>query len=144
MKGVAKREISNYNITVSLPTPPIAYALSGDELDTSSIQRNEITEKTEISLSENVSLFQSLRVLQEGETDDEDFYGGNGIRRQWSEALANHTCLKTTTAWIALMTFSGVLCLLTASLMVACTRLRQRKKQSSLYDSYIMHKGQID
>lgn len=144
LKGVAKREVSNYNITASFSTPAVETSLlSIDETDLSTHQ-NEVSEKSDISLSENVSLFQSLRVLQEGETDDDDLYGGNGIHRQWSEAPANHTCLKTATAWTALMTFSALLCLLTASLMVACTRLRQRKKQSTLYDSYIIHKGQID
>lgn len=100
----------------------------------------DTTEKPETSLSENVNLFQSLRVLQEGEADDEDLYAN--ARRM--EPTPNQTCLKTSTFSAMTATFSVMLCILSASLMIACSRLKQRKKQSSLYDSYVTHKGQID
>lgn len=100
----------------------------------------ETTDKPETPLSENVNLFQSLRVLQEGEPDDDGLYAH--ARRL--EPNPNQTCLKTSTFSAMTATFSVMLCILSASLMVACSRLKQRKKESSLYDTYVTHKGQID
>lgn len=100
----------------------------------------DTTEKTQTPLSENVNLFQSLRVLQEGETDDD---GLNAHARRL-EQHSNQTCLKTSTFSAMTATFSVMLCILSASLMVACSRLKQRKKTSSVYDTYVTHKGQID
>lgn len=40
---------------------------------------------------------------------------------------------------------SGVLLsILTISLFVTCSKLRDRKKESGIYDAYVNHKGQID
>lgn len=56
----------------------------------------------------------------------------------------NETCLKTT----VLSTMSActclLLCILTASLLITCSKLRHRKKDAGIYDAYINHKGQID
>ena len=124
MKSVTKRDVSQ-NIT----------------FDTTAVSEiAEITEKPDIPLSENVNLFQSLRVLQEGEADDDGLYAPT--RRL--ESNTNQTCLKTSTFSAMTATFSIMLCILSACLMVACSRLKQRKKDSSLYDTYVTHKGQID
>lgn len=127
MKTVSKRDVSNKTLDTSSASE-IADVL----LDT--------TEKPETSLSENVNLFQSLRVLQEGEADDDGLYAY--ARRL--DPNVNQTCLKTSTFSALTATFSVMLCILSASLMVACSRLKQRKKESSLYDTYVTHKGQID
>ncbi|TMW47391.1 hypothetical protein DOY81_007526 [Sarcophaga bullata] len=125
LKSVTKRDLGQ-NIT----------------FDTSAVSEiaAEITEKPDTPLSENVNLFQSLRVLQEGEADDDGLYAPS--RRL--EANTNQTCLKTSTFSAMTATFSVMLCILSACLMVACSRLKQRKKDSSLYNTYVTHKGQID
>lgn len=91
------------------------------------------------SLSENVNLFQSLRVLQEGETDGDDVYA----HRQSKTQLPHQTCMKTSTVSALTASCSALLCLLAVTLFIACSRLK-RRKQSTIYDSYIAHKGQID
>lgn len=131
MKAVTKRDIANSS-DYALPAPSTT-------LETDAILM-AMTEKPEPPLSENVNLFQSLRVLQEGETDDESFYTNS----QHLEMISNQTCLKTTTFSAMTATFSVMFCVLSASLMVTCSRLRQRIKQTTLYDHYIMQKGQID
>ncbi|XP_059224828.1 uncharacterized protein LOC106092054 [Stomoxys calcitrans] len=132
LKAVTKRDVSNITLDTSVMN---ANAQMANEL------LADVTEKPETSLSENVNLFQSLRVLQEGEPDDEDLYA-NARRSEVNQS--NQTCLKTSTFSAMTATFSVMLCILSASLMIACSRLKQRKKQSSLYDSYVTHKGQID
>lgn len=96
------------------------------------------------SVSDNISLFQSLRVLQE---EDENEDGGGAYDDEHhdnvSRALPNETCWRTTTFSGMLIGFSLLLCVMSASLMVACTKLRNRKA-ASIYDSYVNHKGQID
>lgn len=91
-------------------------------------------------MSENVSLFQSLRVLQEGETDGSELYSNDRNQEQ-----ANHqTCLKTSTLSAITVSVSIILCFLSASVVIACAQLRYRNKETSLYETYITHKGQID
>ncbi|XP_073841824.1 uncharacterized protein isoform X2 [Musca autumnalis] len=128
LKAVTKRDVSNITLETSV-TDQIPNDLLMD-----------VTDKPETSLSENVNLFQSLRVLQEGEADDEGLYSS----ARHLEPNINQTCLKTSTFSAMTASFSVMLCILSASLMIACSRLKQRKKQSSLYDSYVTHKGQID
>lgn len=54
------------------------------------------------------------------------------------------SCMKTSVL-ATLSAGSGILLsILTISLFVTCTKLRDRKKESSLYDAYVNHKGQID
>ncbi|XP_046806946.1 uncharacterized protein LOC111687941 isoform X2 [Lucilia cuprina] len=126
LKTVTKRDLSN------ITSDTTATAAVADVV-------METTDKPDTPLSENVNLFQSLRVLQEGEADDDGSY--TYARR--FEANPNQTCLKTSTFSAMTATFSVMLCILSASLMVACSRLKQRKKDS-LYDTYVTHKGQID
>ncbi|EDV95622.1 GH15681 [Drosophila grimshawi] len=124
LKAVTKRDTSNMTAT-NLSLPPLA-----DAVDTA-------TESP--ALSENVNLFQSLRVLQEGESDGDDVYA----HRQSKQQLPHQTCLKTSTFSALTASCSALLCVLTVTLFIACSRLK-RRKQSTLYDSYIAHKGQID
>ncbi|XP_043866117.1 uncharacterized protein LOC6581322 [Drosophila mojavensis] len=127
LKAVTKRDTSNMTAT-NLSLPP----LSDAEI--------EATESpAQASLSENVNLFQSLRVLQEGESDGDDVYA----HRQAKPQLPHQTCLKTSTFSALTASCSALLCVLTVMLFIACSRLK-RRKQSTLYDSYIAHKGQID
>nr|CAD7404657.1 unnamed protein product [Timema poppensis] len=72
--------------------------------------------------SENVNLFQSLRVLQEGEGDAES------VSRNSTLADPNSVCLKTG-AFTALFGFGCVvLCLLTVVVVVLCCRMRRLNK----------------
>lgn len=99
------------------------------------------------SVSDNISLFQSLRVLQDEDENGGD--GGDGAAENAthdedaSRALPNETCLRTATFSGMLIGFSLVVCVMSASLMVACAKLKGRKN-ASIYDSYVNHKGQID
>ncbi|XP_023159628.2 uncharacterized protein LOC111591930 [Drosophila hydei] len=127
LKAVTKRDTSNMTAT-NLSLPPLSDAAI------------EATESpAQASLSENVNLFQSLRVLQEGESDGDDVYA----HRQAKPQLPHQTCLKTSTFSALTASCSALLCVLTVMLFIACSRLK-RRKQSTLYDSYIAHKGQID
>lgn len=54
------------------------------------------------------------------------------------------SCMKTSVL-ATLTAGSGVLLtILTISLFVTCSKLRDRKKESGIYDAYVNHKGQID
>jgi len=128
LKAVTKRDTSNMTAT-NISIPPLSS--DGEGLTTENPPAN--------SLSENVNLFQSLRVLQEGETDGDDVYA----HRQTKPLSPHQTCLKTSTFSALTAGCSAVLCVLTVTLFIACSRLK-RRKESSLYDSYIAHKGQID
>ncbi|XP_017840418.1 uncharacterized protein LOC108598313 [Drosophila busckii] len=127
LKAITKRDISNRTAT-NLSLPPLSEA-----------PEHTTDNPAQPALSENVNLFQSLRVLQEGETDGDDVYA----HRQSKTQLTQQTCLKTTTFSALTASCSALLGVLTISLFIACSRLKQRK-QSTLYDSYIAHKGQID
>ncbi|XP_043069902.1 uncharacterized protein [Drosophila bipectinata] len=129
LKAVTKRDISNRTAT-NLSLPPLS-STDSEGVTTESPGQN--------SLSENVNLFQSLRVLQEGENDGDDVYA----HRQTKSLAPHQTCLKTSTFSALTAGCSALLCILTVTLFVACSRLK-RRKESSLYDSYIAHKGQID
>ncbi|KAH8324003.1 hypothetical protein KR074_005961, partial [Drosophila pseudoananassae] len=129
LKAVTKRDISNRTAT-NLSLPPLS-STDSEGVTTESPGQN--------SLSENVNLFQSLRVLQEGENDGDDVYA----HRQTKPLAPHQTCLKTSTFSALTAGCSALLCILTVTLFVACSRLK-RRKESSLYDSYIAHKGQID
>ncbi|XP_037044683.1 uncharacterized protein LOC119080431 [Bradysia coprophila] len=116
LKTVAKRDVSNQTLI----------------LDSNSTT----SEKKDAPLSDNISLFQSLRVLQEGEGEDT-----NDIRKIKEPY---ESCMKTSVL-ATLSAGSGILLsILTISLFVTCTKLRDRKKESGLYDAYVNHKGQID
>ncbi|XP_064543520.1 uncharacterized protein LOC135432008 [Drosophila montana] len=131
LKAVTKRDTSNMTAT-NLSLPPLANAAAAVVDGTES--------PGQASLSENVNLFQSLRVLQEGESDGiDDVYAQRRAKTQ----LPHQTCLKTSTFSALTASCSALLCILAVTLFIACSRL-SRRKQSTLYDSYIAHKGQID
>ncbi|CAD7081680.1 unnamed protein product [Hermetia illucens] len=117
LKSVAKREVTS-NQTI--------------------LEESEDKEKSEVSLSENVNLFQSLRVLQE-----ED-----GVEEETAETIRQptptETCIRTSVLSALTAGLSITICILSVSLMITCAKLRYRKKENSLYDAYINHKGQID
>ncbi|XP_037946841.1 uncharacterized protein LOC119678842 [Teleopsis dalmanni] len=126
LKAVTKRDISNMTAAAIAPLPLA--------------DPTEVIEKQDPPLSENVNLFQSLRVLQEGESEGGSTY--TNARQFLSEPP--QTCLKTTTFSALTATFSLMLCILSGSLMIVCSRLKERSKQGSIYDTYVTHKGQID
>lgn len=98
------------------------------------------------SVSDNISLFQSLRVLQEdegGDQGDAAYDEELSSENNGSRALPNETCLRTATFSGLLIGFSLLVCVMSATLMVACAKLKSRKN-ASIYDSYVNHKGQID
>ncbi|BFF98210.1 uncharacterized protein DMAD_06438 [Drosophila madeirensis] len=132
LKAVTKRDTSNMTAT-NLSLPPLS--TDGEGLAALTTE----SPSTQNSLSENVNLFQSLRVLQEGENDGDDVYA----HRQTKPPGPHQTCLKTSTFSALTAAGSALLCVLTVTLFIACSRLK-RRKESTLYDSYIAHKGQID
>lgn len=121
LKSVSKRDVSNNT-------------LAGDDAKKDSV-------------SDNISLFQSLRVLQEdeptGEGEGQEAAQEGEDSENGSRALPNETCLRTATFSGLLIGFSLLVCVMSASLMVACAKLKNRKN-TSIYDSYVNHKGQID
>ncbi|CAH0400070.1 unnamed protein product [Chilo suppressalis] len=85
-------------------------------------------------LSENISLFQSLRVLQEGEEDSE-LTANKG-------SLEGQTCMRTS-AVSALIAACGVLAAgLCAALLVAARALT-RASRATGHHAYVPHKGRI-
>ncbi|XP_017487975.1 PREDICTED: uncharacterized protein LOC108376288, partial [Rhagoletis zephyria] len=148
LKAVTKRDISNSTASdlksavmpATTPSVEVAATLSDLSLDSKITAEEVNTVKPDGSLSENVNLFQSLRVLQEGESDGDDIYS----YAHRLEPPKHQTCLKTSTFSALTVTFSVVMCVLSGALMLTCSRLKQRSKGASLYDTYITHKGQID
>ncbi|XP_052742053.1 uncharacterized protein LOC112052351 isoform X2 [Bicyclus anynana] len=99
-----------------------------------SVRRRSVeTEAASVAprLSENISLFQSLRVLQEGEEDEH------------SRAVAEgQTCMKTS-ALSAMIVSCGVLvAALLAALLVAARGWRRSEKRTPIH-AYVPHKGRI-
>lgn len=84
-------------------------------------------------LSENISLFQSLRVLQEGEEDNE--------LAASAAPLEGQTCMKTT-ALSAIMASCGVLIALLCGGVLAAARGCRREARSP-QNAYVPHKGRI-
>lgn len=120
LKSVSKRDVSNNTLS------------AGDE------------QKQKESVSDNISLFQSLRVLQEDEGTEQGSLTDEGEDSEnASRALPNETCLRTSTFSGLLIGFSLLVCVMSASLVVACAKLKNRKN-ARIYDSYVNHKGQID
>ncbi|KAG7201615.1 hypothetical protein KM043_004356 [Ampulex compressa] len=99
------------------------------------------------SLSENVNLFQSLRVLQEGEADTELFQNSTASSRSGiSESASDRVCLKST----VLSTVVGIgcvfLCIMAGTILAMCSRMRRQAREKLLSDSisYMTHKGRIN
>lgn len=112
------------------------------------------------ALSENVNLFQALRVLQEGENDQDAnvTYKGNLPNISASEKLiwnfllernasleASAICLKT--GWFAalLALGCGTVCLLGGALLAMCTKMRkitiEKVLTASQFSGYMNHRG---
>ncbi|KAL0268360.1 UNVERIFIED_CONTAM: hypothetical protein PYX00_010334 [Menopon gallinae] len=99
-----------------------------------------------VGLSENINLFQSLRVLQEGETALDPSVQNS--------TLINSVCLKYSAFTTILGFVITILCLLISSLTLVCIRLRKYQKcktesearLSPKFDhkSYMIHKGRIN
>ncbi|XP_038212669.1 uncharacterized protein LOC119832916 isoform X2 [Zerene cesonia] len=82
-------------------------------------------------LSENVSLFQSLRVLQEGEEDDE-----------YTRAVAaGQTCMRTSALSAILASCGAAVCALAAALLLAARRCARAAPRP--HHAYVPHKGRI-
>ncbi|XP_019848212.1 uncharacterized protein LOC105232777 [Bactrocera dorsalis] len=147
-KTVSKRDISN-STALNLQSALDSTASEVEKTNSSQNSGNSLavdimaisnSDKQPASLSENLNLFQSLRVLQEGESDGNGFYPHS--RRL--EPQGNQTCMKTTTLSALTIILSVTMFVLSGTLVVTCSRLKRRSKDASLYETYITHKGQID
>ncbi|KAJ0176060.1 hypothetical protein K1T71_008234 [Dendrolimus kikuchii] len=85
-------------------------------------------------LSENISLFQSLRVLQEGEDDPET--------TTKTAVLDGQTCMKTS-ALSAIMVSGGLLIAALAGAVLVAARGWRRSELKTPHHSYVPHKGRI-
>ncbi|KAJ8928606.1 hypothetical protein NQ314_018818, partial [Rhamnusium bicolor] len=95
------------------------------------------------SLSENVNLFQSLRVLQEGESDED-----RNITITNHEGDPNSICMKTGWFSALLALGGGAMCLLGGALLATCTRMRKvaidKMLTSTQFNGYMNHRGSIN
>ncbi|XP_050509943.1 uncharacterized protein LOC114333791 [Diabrotica virgifera virgifera] len=102
-----------------------------------------LTTAAPVSLSENVNLFQSLRVLQEGETDEE-----RNISVSNAPVDPNSVCLKTGWFSALLALGGGGMCLLGGALLATCTRMKKvaidKVLVSSQFNGYMNHRGSIN
>ncbi|XP_044745963.1 uncharacterized protein LOC123307640 isoform X2 [Coccinella septempunctata] len=94
------------------------------------------------SLSENLNLFQSLRVLQEGESDED-----RNLTLSVNHGDPGNVCMKT--GWFsALLAIGGTLmCLLGCALLATCTKMRRTAIDKMLphsFNGYMNHKGNIN
>ncbi|XP_068975414.1 uncharacterized protein [Bombus flavifrons] len=99
------------------------------------------------SLSENVNLFQSLRVLQEGEADTEFFQNSTtAFRSGPSESTNDRVCLRSTVLSTIIGIGCGFLCLMAGTILAMCSRIRRQAREKLLSDSisYMTHKGRIN
>ncbi|XP_046815045.1 uncharacterized protein LOC124422538 [Vespa crabro] len=99
------------------------------------------------SLSENVNLFQSLRVLQEGEVDTELFQNSTTASRNGSNDPSNdRVCLRSSVMSTIVGLGCGIICLLSGTLLAMCSRMRRQAREKLLSDSisYMTHKGRIN
>ncbi|XP_018325042.1 uncharacterized protein LOC108736926 [Agrilus planipennis] len=96
------------------------------------------------SLSENLSLFQSLRVLQEGEDDQSE----NVTSTATLVSNPNNVCLKAGWFSALLAIGAGMMCLLGGALLATCSRMRKLAVDKMLpaeqFDTYVNHKGRIN
>ncbi|CAD6221862.1 GSCOCG00005200001-RA-CDS [Cotesia congregata] len=99
------------------------------------------------SLSENVNLFQSLRVLQEGEAEAEVFQNTTTASHSGvSEATGDKVCLRSTVVNTIVGFSCGLICIMAGTLLVLCSRIRRAAREKLLSDSlsYMTHKGRIN
>ncbi|XP_060529165.1 uncharacterized protein LOC132703739 [Cylas formicarius] len=95
-----------------------------------------------VSLSENVNLFQSLRVLQEEESDEH-----NNVTLK-DKAIPPHPgniCLKTGWFSALLALGGGLVCLMAGALLVTCTKMRKiaidKVLAASHFNGYMNHRS---
>lgn len=105
------------------------------------VTKREIkAEKQNSTLSDNVSLFQSIRVLQDEEEPS--------VREQSTPRNRDptETCVKTSVLSALTAVCSMMLCILAGSLFVTCTKLKYRKNDSGFFadSSYVTNRSQID
>ncbi|KAG5863987.1 hypothetical protein JTB14_009793, partial [Gonioctena quinquepunctata] len=95
------------------------------------------------ALSENVNLFQSLRVLQEGEPDEE-----KNISTTSQPTDPNSVCMKTGWFSALLALGGGAMCLLGGALLATCTRMKKvsidKVLTTSQFNGYMNHRGSIN
>ncbi|XP_012289115.1 uncharacterized protein LOC105704468 [Orussus abietinus] len=99
------------------------------------------------NLSENVNLFQSLRVLQEGEADTEPaLFQNSSARRSTTENTGDRVCLRSTIVSTVVGLGCGLLCIMAGTLLAMCSRMRRAARDKLLSDSisYMTHKGRIN
>lgn len=124
---------------------------------------NENAVKANTTLSDNISLFQALRVLQDDDGVEEDDAQQTSVRKyhlhfrffripklfisKFITGLHDsaETCMKTTMFSALAAILCTLLCILFGLLFVAYAKLRYRSvKDASYFDAYVGHKGQID
>ncbi|XP_063978866.1 uncharacterized protein LOC135163396 [Diachasmimorpha longicaudata] len=100
------------------------------------------------SLSENVNLFQSLRVLQEGEAEPEIFQNSTAsLHNGPSEAPpGDRVCLRSTVVSTIVGLGCALICIMIGTLLALCSRIRRAAREKLLSDSlsYMTHKGRIN
>ncbi|XP_050344612.1 uncharacterized protein LOC126769738 [Nymphalis io] len=96
-------------------------------------RRSADTETASVAprLSENISLFQSLRVLQEGEEDET------------VAAIEGQTCMKTSALSAMIVSCVVLVAALLAALLVAARGWRRDRQHSQPIHAYVPHKGRI-
>ncbi|XP_062708170.1 uncharacterized protein LOC109428714 isoform X1 [Aedes albopictus] len=105
------------------------------------IAKRDVPQENNSTLSDNISLFQALRVLQEEDDDEKIKKEAATVARPQD---ASETCMKTSLLSAMLATCCVVLCVLSGSLLAACAKLRYRKKDEGFFNAYVGHKAQLD
>ncbi|XP_055844953.1 uncharacterized protein LOC129911249 [Episyrphus balteatus] len=95
--------------------------------------------ETNASLSENINLFQSLRVLQE----EEETHETTNPIRLYSNRNIPEICVTTSMFSTAAAAISLLICILSALVMATCLKIKNLSTQTQGYESYVTHKGQI-
>ncbi|XP_044013039.1 uncharacterized protein LOC122855610 [Aphidius gifuensis] len=107
------------------------------------------------SLSENVNLFQSLRVLQEGEGEPEVFQNATASSSSSSSSYSgisesspagDRVCLRSSVVSTIVGLGCAFICVMIGTLLILCSRIRRASREKLLSDSlsYMTHKGRIN
>ncbi|XP_011497135.1 PREDICTED: uncharacterized protein LOC105361589 [Ceratosolen solmsi marchali] len=129
------------------PSQPCHWRNSKSIIKRSIINIVESSSTPVASLSENVNLFQSLRVLQEGEADTELFQNvTTSSRSDTNDSNPDRVCLRPTLVNTFVGISCGVLCIMAATILAMCSRMRRVAREKLLSDSisYMTHKGRIN
>ncbi|KAK0171585.1 hypothetical protein PV328_005022 [Microctonus aethiopoides] len=97
------------------------------------------------SLSENLNLFQSLRVLQEGEAEP-DIFQNSTVAQNGENSSGNKVCLRSTIVSTIVGLGCSLICMMVGILLILCSRIRRATRDKLLSDSltYMTHKGRIN